>query len=112
MRDTTFLTAATSSGDPAAEYAAARHAVGLIDRSDEGVVEVTGRDRASFLHAMLSNDVKSLAPGQGRAAALLDAHGKVQVILFVWALEDRIHLVTPPAMAQTTQEGLDKYLFS
>ena len=47
-----------SYGDPAAEYAAARQSVGLIDRGDADVLEVTGRDRATFLHAMLSNDIK------------------------------------------------------
>ncbi len=99
-------------GDPAAEYTAVRQAAGMIDRGDHGVLEVTGRDRASFLHALLSNDVKSLGAGQGCAATLLDVHGKVQVILLVWALEDRILLVTPPGKAAPTLEALDGYLFS
>src|SRR5919201_45852 len=83
-------------GDAAAEYRAVREGVGVIDRRDSGVLEATGRDRASFLHALVTNDVKALAAGQGCAAALLDVHGKVQVMLLVWALEDRIVLVTPP----------------
>lgn len=101
-----------SYGDAAAEYAAVRHGVGLIDRSDLGVLEVTGRDRATFLHAMLSNDVKSLTSGQGCAASFLDVHGKVQTLLVVLALDDRILLLTPPGLAATTLEALDKYLFS
>jgi folate-binding protein YgfZ len=43
---------------------------------------------------------------------LLDVHGKVQVVLFVWVAEDRILVVTPPAMAAKTAEALDHYLFS
>jgi folate-binding protein YgfZ len=101
-----------SYGDPAAEYAAVRHGVGLIDRGDLGALAVTGRDRASFLHALLSNDVKSLAPGQGRRAALLDIHGKVQVVLIVLAGEDELLVLTPPGMAAPTLEALDRYLFS
>jgi folate-binding protein YgfZ len=101
-----------SYGDPAAEYDAARHGVGLIDHGNMGVLEVTGRDRAAFLHAMLSNDVKSLAPGQGCQAAFLDVHGKVQVLLLVWVLEDRIFVVTPGGTAAKTNEALDRYLFS
>jgi len=101
-----------SYGDAAAEYEAVRRGVGLIDHGNLGVLEVTGRDRASFLHAMLTNDVKSLAAGQGCQAALLDVHGKVQVLLAVWALEDRILVVTPPDMAAKTNEMLDRYLFS
>jgi len=94
------------------EYLAVRQGCGLLDRSHHGVLEATGRDRASFLHALLSNDVKSLAPGQGCTATLLDIHGKVQVLLIVWVLDDRILLVTPPGLAPSTLEALDHYLFS
>jgi folate-binding protein YgfZ len=101
-----------SYSDPAAEHAAVRGAVGLIDRSDHGALEVTGRDRAKFLHAMLSNDITALAPGQGCAATLLDVHGKVQVLLRVLVLDDRILVITPPDFAARTNEALDTYLFS
>lgn len=86
--------------------------MGLVDRSDAGVLEVTGRDRASFLHAMLSNDIKALKPGEGCAAGFLDAHGKVQVLVVVLALDDRLLVVTPPGMGPATLDGLDRYLFS
>lgn len=99
-------------GDAAAEYEAVRNRSGVIDRSDLGVVEVTGRDRASFLHAVLSNDVKSLAPGQGCAASLLDVHGKVETFAWVLALDDRILVLTPPALGAKAAEMLDRYLFS
>jgi folate-binding protein YgfZ len=98
--------------DASIEYAAVRQSVGLVDRSDFGIVEVTGRDRATFLHAMLTNDVKALSPGQGSAAALLDVHGKVQTFLWLWALEDRLLMLTPPGIAGATIETLEKYLFS
>ncbi|MGH7307216.1 MAG: aminomethyltransferase family protein [Candidatus Rokuibacteriota bacterium] len=99
-------------GDPAAEYAAVRSGVGLIDVSEAGLVEVTGRDRATFLHAMLSNDIKGLGPGRGCASAFLDVHGKVQTLLVVWVLEERILLVSPHGMAAKTIGDLDQYLFS
>jgi len=97
---------------PADEYRAARNAVGLVDRRDWGMLELTGRDRATFLHALLSNEIKALAPGQGCAATLLDVHGKVRVVVDVWVADDRIFVVTPPSMAQKTAEALDHYLFS
>jgi folate-binding protein YgfZ len=99
-------------GDPGDEYAAARRRAALLDRGHYGVLEVEGRDRATFLHALLSNEVKALAPGQGCAATLLDVHGKVQVVLFVWVLDDRILLVVPPGTAGKVLEALDHYLFS
>src|SRR3972149_4848897 len=99
-------------GDAAAEYAAVRTRAGLVDRRDWGVVELTGRDRVPFLHALLSNDVKSLAPGQGCAATLLDVHGKIQALLEVLALEDRLLLLLPPGTAPRMLEALDHYLFA
>ena len=94
------------------EHAAVRTAVGLIDRRDHGIVEVTGRDRASFLHALLSNEIKGRASGQGCAATLLDVHGKVRVVVLTWVLDDRILLITPPGTAASTLEALDTFLFS
>src|SRR5512142_1420324 len=94
------------------EYTAVREGVGLVDRSDHGLLGVTGRDRATFLHALVSNEVKALAPGQGCAATLLDIHGKVQFLLFLWVLDDRIFIVTPPGTADAAMEAFDKYLFS
>src|SRR2546426_845387 len=92
-------------GAPADEYKRARHDVGLVDRGHFGILELTGRDRATFLHALVSNEVKALSPGQGCAATLLDVHGKVQVVLVVWVVADRIFVVTPPAMARKTAEA-------
>src|SRR5438552_797269 len=98
--------------DASAEYAAARRGVALADRGNWGVLDVTGRDRATFLHALLSNEIKALQPGQGCTAALLDVHGKVQVILTVWVLEDRIRLVMPRGLTAKISQALDHYLFS
>jgi glycine cleavage system T protein len=99
-------------GDPVAEHRAVRTAAGLLDRSLVGKVEVSGRDRASFLQGMLTNDVKALVPGHGCPAAFLDAHGKVQALLTVLALEDRLLLELPPGIAEKTLQTLDKFLIS
>src|SRR5262252_8049763 len=93
--------------------AVSSHNESLADyRAARGAVDVGGRDRAKFLHALLSNDIASLALGQGCAAALLDVHGKPQVLLVVWALDDRMLLLTPPAMGESTVAALDHYLFA
>lgn len=104
--------APVSYGAPAAEYEAVRTGVGLFDRGDLGALAVTGRDRAAFLHALLSNDVTSLPAGRGCRATLLDVHGKVQVLLIALVGEDEILALTPPDMASATLEALDRYLFS
>ena len=99
-------------GDPAAEHEAVRERAGLIDRSERGKIEVTGKDRATFLHGLVSNDVKGLTPGQGNESALLDVHGKVTALLTVHCLADRLVLETDGPLAGALLAAIDRYLFS
>jgi aminomethyltransferase len=101
-----------SYGDPAGEHRAVRDAVGVFDRSHYGVLEIGGPDRTSFLQGMLTNDVRALGPGQGCAAALLDAHGKVQLLVAVLATEDRLLALVPGGRAAKLRDALDRFLFS
>src|SRR5215470_1273678 len=99
-------------GDPAAEHEAVRERVGLIDRSERGKIEVTGKDRATFIHGLVSNDVKGLAPGQGNESALLDVHGKVTALLVVHCLADCLVLETDRPLTEALLSTIDRYLFS
>jgi folate-binding protein YgfZ len=99
-------------GDPGAEHEAVRERAGLIDRSERGKIEVTGKDRATFLHGLVSNDVKGLTPGQGNESALLDVHGKITALLAVHCLSDRLVLETDGPLAAPLLSGIDRYLFS
>ena len=96
----------------AAEHAALRERAGVIDRSQRGKVEATGRDRVSFLQGMLTSDVKALAAGQGRRAAFLDVHGKVLSLLVVHSLADRLVLEMDRSLVAPTLAGLDRFLIS
>ncbi|HLD50120.1 MAG TPA: hypothetical protein VJC08_02865, partial [bacterium] len=64
-------------GLPAEEERCARQAAGLIDVSCRAKIRVSGKDRASFLHGMVSNDVKKLKSGGGVYAAILDAQARM-----------------------------------
>ena len=99
-------------GDPGAEHETVRERAGLIDRSERGKIDVTGKDRAAFLHGLVSNDVKALTPGQGNESALLDVHGKVTALLAVHCLTDRLVLETDGQLAEPLLSGIDRYLFS
>jgi folate-binding protein YgfZ len=45
---------------------------------DRGKIAVTGEDRVRWLHGMVTNDVKGLAPWTGCYCFVLDAQGRVQ----------------------------------
>ena len=59
------------------ECFAARNQCVLFDHPNRGVIEVSGADRIQFLHNVLSNDIKSLSPGKGVPACLLNAQAKI-----------------------------------
>ena len=64
------------------QYRAAREAAGLVTLA-RGTLEVSGPKRQDYLHAMLSNEVKGLRPGEGRRAASLTAKGSLQALVRV-----------------------------
>ena len=98
--------------DLGAEYRAARAGAALFDRSALGKVRVTGRDRLAFLQGMLTNDVAGLQPGRGVPAAFLDAHGKVTVLLVVYATVDQVLIELPAGLTEKTLQTIDRYLIS
>jgi folate-binding protein YgfZ len=59
------------------QYHAAHNSAVLIDRSSQGTIALTGSDRASFLHALLTNDIAVLTGGRGTYAAYLTPQGRM-----------------------------------
>ncbi len=55
-------------------------------------IEVSGRDRAKFLHSFCTNDVKKLQPGEGCEAFVTNVNGKVLGHIFVFAERDSLWL--------------------
>src|SRR5579872_5566207 len=77
----------TRFSDPVAEHNAVRTAVGLFDGLFRAKFALTGRDSVKFLHRIVSNDVKKLAPGQGVYATLLNPKGQILVDMYIYAAE-------------------------
>lgn len=99
-------------GNPAGEYHAVRHSVGLCDLSYRGLVRVTGADRQRFLHAMVSNDTKSLQPGQGCYATFLTNKGKMVADFVVYADPDAYLLDLEPHVVRPFIEAIEWFVIS
>ncbi len=98
--------------DPAAQARAARKKAGLWDPFPRGVLSITGKDRARFLHNLLSHDIKGLQEGQQRPACLLDRQGKMRFFCVVHARPDEMLLEMDPKSLPAARELLQKYLIS
>ena len=92
------------------QYQAVRDAVGFLDLSDRGKIEVAGPDRITFLHSMISNDVKELPEWAGRYGTFLTARGRIVSDFFYYKLPEQIILdITTDVLAKTVQT-LEKYI--
>ncbi len=83
---------------------------GLFDFSYRGKIEVTGKDRVSFLHRMLTNDIQSLAPGQGCYACFLTAQAKVITDMNVLIFENHVLISVEAGFAPKIIERLNKFV--
>ncbi|HEY1822637.1 MAG TPA: folate-binding protein [Trebonia sp.] len=65
-------------GDPTREQRAMTEGQVLVDRSNRGVIKVTGQDRLGWLHSLTSQHVERLAPGSTAEALILSPQGHLE----------------------------------
>ena len=82
----------------------------LFDLGARGAIVLTGKDRASFLHGLVTNEIVKLAPGRGCAAAFLTPKGKLLASSVVLCEQERIEIDCDPELATKIEDLLRKYL--
>lgn len=92
-------------GDPFAEQRAAARKVAVVDRSNRELIAVTGPERLSWLHLVISQHVSELADGAGTEALVLDSQGRVDAHLALAHLEETVWLDTEPGATATGVRG-------
>ncbi|KUL54312.1 folate-binding protein [Streptomyces sp. NRRL F-4489] len=95
-------------GDLFREQRALADGSGFVDLSHRGVVTVSGPDRLSWLHLLLTQHVSELPPGQATEALILSAHGHVEHAVQLVDDGGTTWMHTEPG----TQEALIAYLES
>ncbi len=95
---------------PADQFGVTHDAVTVFDLSDRTQIELTGADRAKFLHGFCTNDIKRLTPGQGCEAFLTNIKGRVVGHIFVFATETSLWLDTVSGQGEAIISHLDRYL--
>jgi tRNA-modifying protein YgfZ len=70
-------------GDLFREQRALADGTGFVDLSHRGVVTVTGEDRLSWLHLLLTQAVSDLPAGQATEALILSANGHIEHALYL-----------------------------
>jgi folate-binding protein YgfZ len=65
-------------GDPMREQRVMSERQTLVDRSNRGVIKITGPDRLSWLHSLTSQHLERLSPGSTQQALVLSPQGHVE----------------------------------
>ncbi len=91
------------------EYEALWNGAGSIPLH-RGKIALAGDDRVRWLHGMVTNDVKSLAPGEGCYAFVLDAQGHVLADLNVYMEAERILVDCDASLTAKLMEIFDRYI--
>lgn len=89
-------------------HAAALTGAAWSRRHDLAFLSIQGRDRTSFLHGLLSSDVKKQELGTGQPACLLTAKGGLVAPLAVHHLPDEHLLIGPKPSIPAAYELLTK----
>ncbi|MFI9048082.1 YgfZ/GcvT domain-containing protein [Streptomyces sp. NPDC053427] len=95
-------------GDLFREQRALADGSGFVDLSHRGVITVTGPERLSWLHLLLTQHVSELPPGRATEALVLSAHGHIEHALYLVDDGGTTWLHTEPG----NQEALIAYLES
>jgi folate-binding protein YgfZ len=98
-------------GDPFDEQRTLDVRVGVIDRSNRDVLQVSGLDRLEWLHTICSQHVSELKNGDSTEALVLSPHGHVEQHWQLSELDGTVWIDTEPGAAPTVLDYLQKMRF-
>lgn len=97
-------------GELELEYASLRKACVIIDQPNRAVLEVTGRDRLTFLNSMLTQELKDLGPHRCRRSFWLNKKGRIDSDLRVVDLPNRTLLDVDIHAVERTLQTLNAHI--
>jgi folate-binding protein YgfZ len=97
-------------GDWQHEYEIAKNSVALIDKNYVACFSFTGPDRARYLNAILTNNIKDLQPGQGNISLLLNPQGRILAEIETQAQPDRLLCISHAMTRTQISETLEKFI--
>jgi tRNA-modifying protein YgfZ len=98
-------------GDPLREQRAMSESRALVDRSNRGVVKISGPDRLSWLHSLTSQHLDRLAPGSTQQALILSPQGHLEHHLTLTDDGTATWIHTEPHTAQALVDYLNSMRF-
>ncbi len=98
--------------NPVEEYWAIRNHSGMADLSHLGLLQVTGKDRLSFLNGLLTNEISKMNDGTAVRSALLNTKARVLADLYLYAREDDLLMDTGDVPGVIVKEIFDRFIIT
>jgi folate-binding protein YgfZ len=98
-------------GDQTGEYQAGLKAVVLMDRSHEGRLELTGRDRFEIIQRTSTNDVLQMPVGVGRATLFTNPTGRILDRITLYNRGEEALALTEPGRGAPVQQYIQRQVF-
>jgi folate-binding Fe-S cluster repair protein YgfZ len=90
-------------------YNAAKTGAAIVRQDWVGILKLTGAERQSWLHGMVTNEVEKLAPGQGCYAGHLNAQGRLVAQMIVLVAEEEIWLLVERVATEKLAAVFDRH---
>ncbi|MBV9864507.1 MAG: aminomethyltransferase family protein [Abitibacteriaceae bacterium] len=91
-------------------YNLAHEAAVWRDMSHFGRFRCTGKDAATLLHHLTTNDIKGLMPGAGCDAALITSKARLLDWLTIYRVDDAFLVITSPNRRATFKPHVQKFI--
>ncbi|HEY0813008.1 MAG TPA: folate-binding protein [Pseudonocardia sp.] len=98
-------------GDPPSEQRAMARAAAVVDRSHRGIIAVSGEERLSWLHLLLTQHVSALPDGAATEALVLDGQGRVLHHMGVAHVDGAVYLDVEAGETAELLDYLKKMVF-
>jgi folate-binding protein YgfZ len=98
-------------GDPMIEQRNLVLGKAVVNLGARGIITVSGQDRLSWLHSLLSQNLKNLQPGISTEALLLDPQGHVEQAIHILDDGETTWLVVEDSSRQPLLDWLNKMVF-
>lgn len=93
-------------------YEALREGAAIWDVSSRGRIRATGEDRKRLLHAMSTNHVQALEPGQGLYTFFLNAQGRILADAVILCEDEALLIECEPQSREFLLGHIDKFIIA
>jgi folate-binding protein YgfZ len=97
-------------GDWLGEYRCLHESVALLDKNYRAYLDFTGPDRARYLNAILTNNIKDLPENHGTISLFLNPQGRILAEIETQALPEKLFCVSYALIREPLIAALDKYI--